>query len=135
MDARQERQRPRSSSQPSNGTLSCQAIGAPQDGQRDPGRATDSRRGTRWMTTLANDPAASPSIPATTRRRVGSWTRAYRARSRGSHGRPQTGRGGAAVGGPTAIRSSVYQLVSGNGPAANELGTAQAPPAAGVTRL
>src|SRR5215216_3548764 len=64
MGARQARQRPRSSSQPATGTLSRQATGVPQAGQRDPGRTSDSRRGTRWMTTLANDPAARPRRPA-----------------------------------------------------------------------
>ena len=64
MGARQDRQRPRSSSQETSGRLSRQAIGVSQAGQRDPGRTTDSRRGTRWMTTLANEPAASPSSPA-----------------------------------------------------------------------
>src|SRR5215218_538377 len=63
MGARQDRQRPRASSQPTTGTLSCQATGAPQEGQRDLGRATDSRCGTRSMATLANDPAARPSSP------------------------------------------------------------------------
>src|SRR5215217_5580202 len=64
MGARQARQRPRSSSQPATGTLSRQATGVPQEGQRDPGRTSVSRRGTRWMTTWANDPAARPRRPA-----------------------------------------------------------------------
>src|SRR5919198_2859120 len=64
MAARQRRKRPGSSGQPSTGTLSCQAFGGPQAGQRDPGRTTDSWRGTRWMTTLANEPASRPSSPA-----------------------------------------------------------------------
>src|SRR5829696_2026892 len=66
MGARQARQRTRSSRQPSTGTLSCQATGWPQAGQREPGRTSDSPRGTRWMTTLAKEPKARPSRPAST---------------------------------------------------------------------
>src|SRR4030095_9424850 len=40
--------------------------GARQAGQLEPGRTTDRPRGTRWMTTLANDPKARPSSPART---------------------------------------------------------------------
>src|ERR671923_44025 len=71
MGARQERQRPCSSSQPSSGRLSRQAIGVAQAGQDEPGRTTDPCRGTRWMTTLANEPAARPSSPASEATRRG----------------------------------------------------------------
>src|SRR5215207_3464522 len=64
MPAWQLRQRPPSSSQLSSGRLSRQAIGVWPAGQRDPGRTSDSRRGTRWITTLANEPASSPARPA-----------------------------------------------------------------------
>src|SRR5438067_2151024 len=62
------RQRPRSATQDTTGTLSTGATGVPQLGQRDRGRITDSRRGTRWMTTFRNDPTASPRTPHTTAR-------------------------------------------------------------------
>ncbi len=46
------------------GTLSAARIGAPQAGQRDPGRTTDSRRGTRAMTTLQKLPQTAPNSAA-----------------------------------------------------------------------
>ena len=47
MGAPQRRQRARSTSHESTGTLSYHAIGAPQPGQRERGRTTDSFRGRR----------------------------------------------------------------------------------------
>jgi hypothetical protein len=41
--------------------LSRGEIGVPHDGHADGGDTTDSRRGTRWMTTFRNDPTISPN--------------------------------------------------------------------------
>src|SRR6266540_4464781 len=89
MGDRQDRQRPRSSSQETSGRLSRQAIGVSQAGQRDPGRTTDSRRGTRWMTTLANEPAARPSSPASEATTSGLMA-GKRTCPAGTGGRPST---------------------------------------------
>ena len=71
----QQRERPRSSSQLSTGTLSRAAIGAPQAGQALPGRTTDSPAGTRCTTTLRKEPIRSPSTAAsTTTTRTGTGT-------------------------------------------------------------
>src|SRR5919205_2464389 len=59
--AAQSAHRPRSSSQPSTGTLCRLRTALPQCGQCDPGRTSDSSRGTRWITTFRNDPTARPS--------------------------------------------------------------------------
>src|SRR5215208_3724195 len=92
MGARQCRQRPRSSSQPSTGRLSRQPTGSPQDGQHQAGRTIDSPRGTRWMTTLANDPKASPSSPARVATVSGFMgSEAYRCRPSGAGSGPQAG--------------------------------------------
>src|SRR5438105_14069142 len=61
----QDRQRPRSISHDRTGTLSIGATGASHCGQCDGGRTTDWRSGTRWMTTLRNEPTASPTRPHT----------------------------------------------------------------------
>src|SRR5680860_1456101 len=57
----QDRQRPRSSSHDSTGTLSIGATRTPQDGQALGGRTTDSPRGTRWMTTLPKEANTMPN--------------------------------------------------------------------------
>src|SRR5438876_1758039 len=64
MGSPQSRQRPRSSSQESTGTLSRARIGVPQDGHRDPGDTMDSRRPIRWTTTFKNEPTSRPPMPA-----------------------------------------------------------------------
>src|SRR6185312_188307 len=46
------------------GTLSNARTGAPQVGQREPGRTTDSPRGTRTMATLKKLPQIAPNNPA-----------------------------------------------------------------------
>src|SRR5687768_3448964 len=63
MASPQDRQRPRSSSQDRTGMLSRGAIGVPQLGQALGGWAIDSPRGTRWITTLANEPKIRPRTP------------------------------------------------------------------------
>jgi hypothetical protein len=57
---------PRSSSHDTMGTLSRAATGWSHSGQRERGATTDSFRGTRWITTLRNEPTASPSTPQAT---------------------------------------------------------------------
>src|SRR5688572_32971339 len=54
------------------GTLSPAVMAAPQAGQRDLGRTTDSPRGNLWMQTLAKLPTTSPR----TRAKGGQRTRA-----------------------------------------------------------
>src|SRR6185436_18884977 len=58
--ARHQRQRPRSHSQATTGTLSNGAIPFPHEGQREGGETTDSPRGRRWMQTFANEPKTRP---------------------------------------------------------------------------
>src|SRR5579863_3701880 len=65
MGARQARQRPRRTRYDRIGMLSAARMGAPQLPQRDPGRTTDSPRGTRAMTTLKKLPQTAPNSPAT----------------------------------------------------------------------
>src|SRR3981081_2213383 len=48
-------------SQEMTGILSRSANWVPQLGHLDRGRTIDSLRGTRWMTTLRNEPTASPN--------------------------------------------------------------------------
>src|SRR5919106_6615876 len=62
------RHRPRSSRYESTGTLSIARRGVPQLGQRDLGRTMDSRRGTRWMRTVRNDPTTRPRTANNARR-------------------------------------------------------------------
>src|ERR687894_1956817 len=64
MGSPQRRQRPRSRSHESTGTLSYGAIGAPQPGQRERGRTSDSPRGRRWITTFRKLPMSAPRTPA-----------------------------------------------------------------------
>ena len=64
--ARQERQRPASRIHESTGTLSYAAIGLPQCGQREPGNAIDSSRGSRCTITFRKLPTTRPSSPAAT---------------------------------------------------------------------
>src|SRR5690349_8688036 len=59
-----ERQRPRSTSQERTGTLSYQAISAPQAMQAEGGETTDRRSGTRAATTFRNEPSAWPGARA-----------------------------------------------------------------------
>src|SRR5579872_6160780 len=66
MRAPQARHRPRRSSQERTGMLSRSAMGISHCGQRERGRTTDWRRGTRWMTTLRNDPTQMPTTPQIT---------------------------------------------------------------------
>src|SRR4051812_19631721 len=61
----QQRARPPSRSQETTGMLSRGAIGAPQRGQRLPGRTTDWPSGTRAMTTLRKLPTMSPTAAQT----------------------------------------------------------------------
>src|SRR5919198_991863 len=63
MGASQPRQRPRKRIQEAIGTLSRVRSRMPQAGQRDPGRTIDSPLGSRWATTLRNDPTAAPRRP------------------------------------------------------------------------
>src|SRR5262245_27012777 len=53
------------------GTLSHAAIGLPQAGQWEPGKARFSPRGSRWMTTFRKLPKSSPSATATAVRKTG----------------------------------------------------------------
>src|SRR2546428_12225674 len=62
MRARQARQRARSQAQETTGTLSYQAIGVAQRGQREPGRTTDSSAGRRWMHTFRKLPMQAPTV-------------------------------------------------------------------------
>src|SRR5215203_5081178 len=57
--------RPRSSRYEMRGKLSLGRIGSPQLGQWDAGHTIDSRRGTRWITTLRKLPTTSPKSTAT----------------------------------------------------------------------
>ena len=59
--ALQLRQRPRRARKLRIGTLSYQTIGAPQAGQEERGVMIDSRRGSRWMQTLRNEPTQAPA--------------------------------------------------------------------------
>src|SRR3954452_952095 len=68
MRSPQCRQRPRSTSQDSTGTLSRGEIGVSQPGQCEGGRTTDSPRGTRQMTTLRKEPMTRPRSATRTRR-------------------------------------------------------------------
>jgi len=43
------------------GRVTVVPIGVPQAGQREPGQATDSPRGSRWITTFRNDPMHAPT--------------------------------------------------------------------------
>src|SRR5687768_8547051 len=61
MGASQERQRPRSRTQETSGTLSRDRMGAPQLGHRERGRTIDSPRGTRWTATVRKLPKTSPN--------------------------------------------------------------------------
>src|SRR2546427_3344029 len=62
MRARQARQRARSQAQETTGTLSYQAIGVAQRGQREPGRTIDSSAGSRWMHTFRKLPMQAPAV-------------------------------------------------------------------------
>src|SRR5438045_1896768 len=64
--APQARQRPRSASHETTGMLSYGLTGAPHDGQRDGGCASDSPRGSRYATTFRNDPMIRPPRAAST---------------------------------------------------------------------
>src|SRR4051794_29182166 len=66
----QQRDRPRSSSQDSTGTLSRSAIGVPHVGQALRGRTTDRPAGTRTITTLRNEPISSPTSTAETTTKI-----------------------------------------------------------------
>ncbi len=44
--------------------LSYGLTATPQQGQCDAGRTSDSRRGSRYTTTLRNDPIIAPNTPA-----------------------------------------------------------------------
>src|SRR5215212_1093170 len=56
---RHVRQRPRSTSHETTGTLSRPRIGSPHAGHADLGATIDSHRGRPWTTTIRNDPNAS----------------------------------------------------------------------------
>ena len=68
--AAQCRHRPRSQSHDRIGTLSYQAIGVRQCGQRDAGETTERSSGMRWMQTLRKLPTEAPIAKA--RRASGS---------------------------------------------------------------
>src|SRR3954451_2271173 len=70
MGSRQSAHRPRRISQPSTGTLCHARIGVSQRGQWDGGVTTDAPTGTRWITTLRNDPIARPRRPDRRSRRT-----------------------------------------------------------------
>ena len=55
------RQRPRSETNDSRGTLSCQAIAAPHPGQAEPGRTRLRPSGSRAITTFRKLPITSPA--------------------------------------------------------------------------
>src|SRR5579872_5879680 len=59
-----------------SGTLSSAERAWPHAGQRDPGKAMDSSRGTRWMTTLRNDPMAAPKSAAVSSATIGQESEA-----------------------------------------------------------
>jgi hypothetical protein len=63
--APQLRQRPRSNSQDTTGTLSQDLIDSLHTGQCEGGETIDSPRGTRQMTTLRNEPINSPKTAQT----------------------------------------------------------------------
>src|SRR6266508_5480778 len=92
MGARQRRQRPRSRAQLTSGMLSRGAIALPHEGQREAGRTSDSLRGTRWITTFANDPNTRPSRPASMAAASGLMHRSLPAGASGVAS-PSTGRG------------------------------------------
>src|SRR5579884_2976575 len=76
------RQRPRSASHETTGTLSYQAIGSLHARHADPGETIDRRSGTRAATTFRNDPTARPgrnAMPAAARpmRRLSARRRAF----------------------------------------------------------
>src|SRR5690606_12935393 len=62
-------------------TLSRHRIGCPHLGQALPFSLSDSRRGTRQMTTLRNDPMRSPRMPASTTTKAATTGSAVRART------------------------------------------------------
>src|SRR4051812_20676962 len=90
MGSPQVRQRPRSTSQDSTGTLSRTANGVLQRGQCEGGCTIDSPRGTRQITTLRNEPISSPSTPQkvattpVTRRRLATTRAGPRAKRSGA---------------------------------------------------
>src|ERR1035437_5492925 len=111
MGAPQRRQRPRRSSQDTTGTLSKNATGVPQEGQREPGWTTESPRGNRWMHTFAKEPTIAPvakkrprrtpstaftsaSFPRERGRRVGRATPSSPPRPRGRRRGDRRVRGG-----------------------------------------
>src|SRR4051794_3044049 len=59
-----DRQRPRSASHESTGTLSYGRMGVSHCGHREPGRDSDSPRGSRYATTLRNEPKIAPMTAA-----------------------------------------------------------------------
>src|SRR3712207_5023026 len=62
----QSRQRPRSSSQESTGTLSYGRTGVAHAGHAERGLTSEPPRGRRWATTFRNEPSRRPAKPART---------------------------------------------------------------------